>query len=275
MITNRIHTLLIKLFLLIPALFFYTGCAKTPWTNQLATENIQPYISAINTIQQQGDDCPNDWDADVEISWNTALGTKAFAGYLQVSNPSSLKFIVSNPLGQPILVFTSNGEKFQLLDILRKQYTHGSTLSYALRNNIPAEFSSGSWGYWLIGRISKQVTEHPAISLDKEDRGIWLTMESSIENGADTTNYYLLDLEKMIVQEQRIFDAESKHLASITYGNYKPVGNCFQPHQIDISDLPFGASIQINLNTIQSLGIATEKDFTLPIPQHYFIRYLP
>lgn len=275
MITNHNSTLIIKLFILITTLFLYSGCAKIPWTNQLATEEIQPYLSTINSIQQQWNHCSNDWDADVNISWSTALGTSAFSGYLQVSEPSSFKFIVSNPLGQPLLAITSNGEKYQFLDILREQYTHGSTLSYALRNNIPVEFASGSWGDWLIGRISAQVTENPAISHDKKGRGLWLTMESSIEDGKDTTNHYLLDLEKMTVQEQRVFDTNTKHLANITYESYKLVGSCMQPHLISMSSLPFGATIQITLTNIQSLGIATEKDFTLPIPQHYFIKHLP
>lgn len=275
MITNHNRKLILRFFLLVTTLFLYTGCAKTPWTNQLANEDAQSYLSTINTIQQQRDDCPQDWDADVNISWHTALGTKAFAGYLQVSNPSSFKFIVSNPLGQPILVLTSNGKKFQLLNTLSEQYTHGSTLSYALHNNIPAEFASGSWGYWLVGRMAEQVTESPSISLDKENRGVWLTVDSSLESSADITSYYLLDLEKTIILEQRLFDAENKQLADFTYSKYKPVGTCLQPHQIDIANLPFGASIQVNLNNIQPLGIATEKDFTLPIPQHYFIKYLP
>lgn len=275
MITNHNSTLIFRLFFLATFLFLHTGCAKNPWTNQLANEDIQPYLSAIDTIQQQKNNCPNYWDADVDISWHTALGTKAFSGYLQVSNPSSFKFIISNPLGQPILALTSNGEKFQLLEILKKQYSHGSTISYALRNNMPPEFASGSWGYWLVGKLPEQVTEHPTISLDKEERGIWLTIDSRHENSVDTTHYYLLNLKKLAVQEQRIFHKQSKHLATLTYSNYMLTGNCFQPHQIDISDLPFGASIQINLNNIQSRGSATEKDFTLPVPQHYFIKYLP
>ena len=97
MITNHNHTLIIRYILLVTILFLYTGCAKTPWTNQLANEDTQPYLSAINTIQQQRNDCPQDWDADVDISWHTALGTKAFAGYRALTITDKMEFVDLTP----------------------------------------------------------------------------------------------------------------------------------------------------------------------------------
>ena len=117
-------------------------------------------------------------EGDLLIFYQNPLEKKAFSGFLQFSMPSSFKFVMANPFGQPVLVIAGDQESFQAIDTLEKKLSGGSLRSFGLRNDIPAYFLKSDWGSWLTGRnqfSSQAITD---IREDRDSKGIWLTFKS-------------------------------------------------------------------------------------------------
>lgn len=248
-----------------------TGCAQKPWgdpLNEEVSENVKTKIEQLKRIQEK---CVKQWDADLKINYRTALDEKRFEGYILVKDPSSFKFIASNPLGQPVLAITSDGKNFQSVDILRNQYTHGSTRSFAVHNNIPLDFLSGQWGLRLAAKLDRETAREAMIYTDSDPKNFWyVELEDS-----KVANSYLFDSTTLLMKQFLIHDKKGKILAAFSYQNYVANGRCFQPQAITIDKLSFGASIVLTFDGIQAVEQISPKDFHLTVPSHYFNRYLP
>lgn len=248
-----------------------SGCARKPWGDPISEEYAKELKGRVELLRLARQQCPVQWDANIEVDYHTALDEKKFAGYILVKHPSSLKFIASNPLGQPLLALTSNSKQFQLVDIPNSQYTHGSTLKFALLNNVPEEFISGEWGNWLAARMSDSDSTQSSIYTDQDPQKFWYT--ESIDNRITTS--YLIDTSTMLIRESLLWGNKGKVLAAFSYDDYKSNGTCLQPAKITIDQLSFGASIHLNLKDIQPVDHSETKDFILTVPSYYFNRYLP
>jgi len=251
--------------------FILSGCAQKPWGDPFSEEESEGLRNRVEQLRLNQKECSGQWDANLEVSYHTALDDKKFAGYILVKEPSSFKFIASNPLGQPMLAITSNGKRFQLVDVLNNQYTHGSTFNFALRNDIPEEFISGQWGNWLAGKLDLPDKTESTVYQDKDPESFWYT--ESVNNRI--TESYLFDASSMLIKKSLLMSKKGKILAAFSYDGYVSNGACLQPTQITVDQLSFGASITLNLQDIQPVSTTEEKDFLLTVPSYYFIRYLP
>lgn len=261
-------TVFLKYTAILLCLLALTSCAGKPYGEQLSPDTSQDIYSRIEGFMEQQNQCSSSWDADILVEYATALATQKFNGYLLVKQPSFIKFIASNPLGQPLLAITTDSNQFQYMDVLNQQYTKGRTKSYALHADIPDAFISGQWGNWLAGRIT---TEHPfIIRKDKEENGVWVANEQDDM----PTSHFLIEPRSLTITEQLLVDEDDNILARFTYGDFTSTGLCRQPGTITITELPFGTKITLQLSGIQ--GVKNDGgDFTIKVPQHYFIRLLP
>lgn len=250
-------------------LLLLSSCAPKPWGDLLLQDSSPELFSTVESLLTKQYSCHPSWDADILVQYETALETRKFSGYILVSQPSAIKFIASNPLGQPILAITTNGNDFQLMDVLNQQFTRGSTRSYGLHEDIPVGFISGQWGNWLTAKPDLQPPYN--IREDIEERGIWVGKETENVPGS----YYLLNYDTLQVKEQLLLDEKKKILARFTYSNFPNNDLCSQPREITISELPFRSTITLQFSRIQDVDNPDQKDFILKVPQHYFIKLLP
>lgn len=249
-----------------------SGCARPPWGVQpeedIQTKSQQLLEQAIDATGR----CAKSWQADIDIQWNTPLHSRKLSGYIKVLEPSTFKFISYNPLGQPLLAIASTGDNFQILDVLHKQFTHGSTDSYALHNGIDPTFVSGKWGQWMSGRIPTELSEKAEFLIDREDRGIWVTTEE--KSKIEATGYYLLNRDTLTLEEMRLYSPKNKLLAVFHYSNRKNKRDCPFPTVVKIDELPFGATFTSSFSNIEQAD-ADERDYSLPQPSDYFIQLMP
>lgn len=248
-----------------------SGCAQKPWGDPFAEEAGEALKNRVEQLVTAQKECTGQWDANLKVNYHTAIDDKKFEGYILVNEPSSFKFIASNPLGQPVLAITSNGKQFHVVDVLSSQYTHGSTLSYALHNGIPKEFISGKWGSWLAAKLDSSGKTEAQIHADEDPQNFWyLESEDNRIVGS-----YLFETSTMLMKKALVLDEKGKTLAAFSYGSFVSNGDCLQPRQITIDQLSFGASIMVELEDIQPAGNTDAADFHLTVPSHYFNRYLP
>jgi len=188
--------------------------------------------------------------------------------------PDSIKFIASNPLGQPLFAVTTDGLDFTTLNTSKRTAMSGRLASYALLHDIPPAFFSGSWGEWLTGRIDQGRQESLSFRADGEGRGTWVSFSTTL-GGNETTTHLLIDIDQSLLLTRILEDGKGRILAEITYGEWEEVGGCRQPAQITMRQLAFGGEISLGLTDLQANETCRERDFVLPIPAGFTRRLLP
>jgi outer membrane biogenesis lipoprotein LolB len=255
------------LFLL--ASFFLAGCASKPWTDPLKSTEADSTIQIIDTLVARNAKCGGTLEADISLFYQNPLEKKALSGYLQFSKPSSYKFVMTNPFGQPIIVVAGDKESFQAINTLDKKYLDANLSSFGLRNDIPSDFLKSDWNTWLTGRNELSSQSITDIRNDRDSRGVWLTFQSKEQNGV---YHLLLDREQEIFLVLVLEDGRGKSIAEISYDNWVTLEECKQPQEIDITGLDYWTKVQIKLSNV--LITSERKTFQLKPPPGFLQQYL-
>jgi hypothetical protein len=254
--------------LLVP--FLLGGCASKPWTEPLLETQADTAIQLIDAVIARDAACGGTLEGDIVLFYQNPLEKKAFSGFLQFSMPSSFKFVVENPFGQPILLIAGNQESFQAIDTLSQKFLSGSIRSFGLRNNIPTYFLKSNWASWLTGRIlfsSQTITD---IRDDRDAKGIWFTFQSEELTGV---HHLLLDPDQKVILAHIMENQHGKTVAEVRYDDWLTQGTCRQPQEINITGLDYGTNIHIKLSNVL---ISDEiKTYQLQPPAGYIRQYTP
>lgn len=252
------------------AIFFLAGCAQKPWTDPLKDTDLDSAKQLADALLARDDRCNGTLEGDVVLTYQNALQKKKLNGFLQFSMPSSYKFVMTNPFGQPVMVVAGNEKSFQAINTMGKSYLTGSLRSFGLRNDIPVYFLKSDWTSVLTGRNQQTSRTITDISKDRDSRGIWLTFQSKNQEGVYRL---LLDREQLLYRVLIIENGHGKTVAQITYDNWVTLGDCRQPQDIHITGLDYGTDIRIMLSNV--LITDERKTFQLSPPQGYRQQYLP
>lgn len=269
------HEFVRQALLLLPFALFFTGCAYKPWTAPLQTKQAEATAQLIDSLAARDVACGKTLEGDLALFLETPLGNMALSGFLQFSLPSSYKFVVTNPLGQPLLAVAGNQEWFQAINAPRKKYMEGSINSFGVRNKIPELFLAGSWGEWITGRnfLGSQAITH--IRHDRSTRGIWVTFQNKNSNQT-VTEHLLLAPEEELIIARILENREGKKVAQIDYANWMPQRSCRQPLDINITGLEYGSNIRITLSDV--LLFDEVSSYRLPTPSGtsgYIKQFMP
>ena len=266
--TNKPATLHALLFLV--AAFVLAGCAATPWTDPLQDTEAEKIAYQVNAMTARDAACGKTIEGDLALFYQTPLEKKALEGFLRFSMPSSYKFVITNPFGQPVLILAGDQHSFQAINTISKKYFTGSISSFGLRHNIPSSLLKSDWGSLLTGRVQLSGRSITDIRHDRDARGVWLTFDNKNQEGV---SHLLLDREKEIVLAYIIEDGRGKKVAEITYSNRLAAGTCQQPLDINIAGLEYGTKIQIKLENV--LLSDTKKIYQLRPPLGFIQQHMP
>ncbi len=269
--TNRTLFCYLKhVLLLLLVSFFLAGCAKKPWQEPLGDAEADSVRQLVDTLVAQDAVCGKTLEGDLLLFYRNPFEKKALSGFLQFSLPSSYKFVMTNPFGQPILVIAGDQIAFQAVNTLEKKYLSGSLRSFGLRNDIPGNLLEGDWGSWLTGRSNLSSQAITDIRDDRDSRGIWLTFKSKEQGGVC---HLLFDRDKKVFLVRLLENGNGREIAKITYDNWVTLGKCKQPLDIKITGLDYGTDIHIKLSNVL---ITDEKEtFRLRPPAGYVQQYMP
>jgi hypothetical protein len=187
--------------------------------------------------------------------------------------PNSYRLVVTNPLGQPLVMVAGNQVSYQAVNTLEKKYSAGSIRSFALRRGIPDAFARGNWGDWLTARYSDNQAVIVSLNEDRTARGVWVGFSKKIGHGPASKEYLLLDRQQNIILARMLEDGHGNTIAEITYSEWHTLGTCRQPLHIAITGLDYGVDISLRLSNL-SFGNALKAD-DLPIPPGYIRQFLP
>lgn len=261
-------------YCLIIFLLMGTGCAKKPWTDPLGENQEKEAKKVLDSMQERDGSCPSCLDGDAVVAVENHLETRVLSGYVKLMLPDSVKFIASNPLGQPLFAVATDGVKFESLNTSNRTYMAGSLRSYALLHDIAPAFLSGSWAEWLTGRIDSGKKDALALQMDGDARGVWFSFKQKAGDQT-TTSRLLIDTAKGLLLSRIIEDGKGKILAEISYTDWQKVDGCLQPGQIRMSRLSFGGQLSLKLSNVEASELCRERDFMLPVPGGYQRQLIP
>jgi len=262
-------------FLAVMLIFFLAGCAEKPWSGKLKENEVKSYKDMIGKQIKAHSTCPSTLDAEVTVTWKTALETKAFSGYLQMKLPSSVKFVTTNPLGQTLFALVSDGKDYNSVNAITQQYISGSLFSLALRNNIPAQLLAGNWATWLSGRIVAADKEKVVdIRKDLSGMGLWVIAKNP-KDATGNKDYILVDSTGSRPLLRVLMNGDDAPIARIKYSDWQQRSKCELPTTFDITGLPMGTEIKVHLSDIITDKVFGKQNFILMPPRGYFIQFLP
>ncbi len=260
--------LLLGLFLAL----LLNGCAARPWGDSLSEGQLPGVVKVVETIRLRDAACPPTLAGDLALFFQSPLDSQAIQGFLQFSLPDNYRFVVSNPLGQPLFLLAGNQQEFQAINTSRRQYLAGSLLSFGRRHNIPEFLLHGDWGNWLTARLDLPTAQITDLYADRQGRGVWLRYPTG-SGGTEAATLLLVDLTEEVLLSRIVEDQEGKELAVISYRKQLAAELCRQPQEIEIKGLEYGVDLRLRLSAVSFS--ADEEHYTLPIPPGYLRQYHP
>jgi hypothetical protein len=289
------RTLLYWIFTLSIASLLFQGCTRSVLQTYPASEHeFQVTASAFAKYRKiYQDECGCCLDAEVDVTASVSAGwfsnhSGKISGYLQAMEPGYIKFVVPNPLGQPIFIFLTNGEFFKALNVSDGKAYLGPVNAEAFKKFAPPGFDPGFSYYWLTGRLPPGDVDILKISRDKEQNGYWLQVR--YENSG-IESMVLFDPQESVVLRHIIINEKGHDEVDVVYGDYQPgygrekkIGEsgtekndraesreylCRIPTKISISSNS-GADKKIDLKLFSFMPDAelSQDDFELEIPDN-------
>ncbi|MCX5871481.1 MAG: hypothetical protein NTY00_12845 [Deltaproteobacteria bacterium] len=259
------------LFVLILLVLFLNGCAGKPWTSPVAEDETALITRTFAEMQQRDASCSCCLDAKTTLSWDGPGEDRSVAGFLQLMLPASLKFVVLNPLGQPLYALVSDGQEFQSINTTLKQHMIGKISSLAAQYKIPESLLSENWGYWLTGRLQEKGVMIETIRRDGSGRGVWITMQYP-GDAALAKTHLLIRPETRQLLARVLVDHQGDTIATISYNRRSGQDDCAPVSSITITDLPYGSKLSIDFAEILTDRSFTAANFRLKVPADYDVQ---
>jgi hypothetical protein len=249
--------------------FLLAGCGKKQWLDPLQDQALEETAARLDQITASQSRCSKTLNADLALYYSSPLQEIAQDGFFQFSQPSSFKFVITNPLGLPVWAVAGDQKNYQILNTMSTQFVRGTTKAFGIRNKIPDYIIRGSWADWIMGINSYPSDQFLSIEPDVQNRGVWVTIQA-----VDTHQIRsLMDLESGLIIERRISSKSGREVAKINYSEYLQSASCFQPKSILITGLDYGTTVRLVFSDV----VLEEKpaSYSLHPPPHYFKKLLP
>ncbi len=249
-----------------------SGCSAKPWQDPADTHQISMLEDTLHTIRRQEQNCSTCVDANVRVFIENKVKKRGFEGYLLTMNPGRIKFIASNPFGQPLLALAGDHSTFHYLNTQDKIYWQGDTEALFTELGFPTHLLTPNWSLWLLGKLPENV-DIPSARKDKASNDIWVT---AIDFESDINEHLLISTaNKQLVS--RLITKGSKTVFRVDYYYDKTSAElttplCKVPDRVVFSGLDFGTNLSLHYSDTEMLGNCSDQDFLLPQPGGYHYR---
>lgn len=244
------------------------GCAAKPWTIQVTEDEAAFFTRTFEEMQERDASCFSCLDAETSLVWEGPGSNRSIAGYLQLMLPTSVKFVVLNPLGQPLYALVSDGREYQSINTGQRLHTIGRISALAAQYQIPEALLSENWGYWLTGRLQEERATIETIRRDDSGRGVWVTLRYQDEAHL-AKSHLLIQPETRQLLSRILVDHQGKTVATLSYDQRHGKDDCAPVSRITISDLPYRSKLSISFTDILTDRSFTAANFRLRVPAGY------
>lgn len=207
-------------------------------------------------------------DAEVvlTLSFSGLLGDRSgtVAGYLLAREPALVKFVGLTPLGQPFLLFSTDGERFQTIVVTEGRAYAGRLGARKVQEYAPAVVEGLPLYFWLFGGIGR--AQGVAVQgRDRDGEGYWLSFAADRGSGR---NLALFDPATGLVRKRFIEDEDGGTLLEVEYDNYQTVPGVRSPlpARVAVSGLPRNGRLVLEFRDLAAAEDLGAADFTLRLP---------
>ncbi len=255
---------LLVFFAVLQCAVLFSGCAKLPDTLEIPQSEMEAVSGRFQQWIAGQKQCRAGIDARASITLSSIWQKGTLSGYLQAMSPSYLKFLGINPLGQPHVIFVTNGEGFRFVSVPDKTEYKGTVKGASYTKYAPQGFLPEHGFYWLTGRLHPGRITILDVSLDEEERGYWFDL--SYGNG--TRSLVLFDDEKNVMLRHIVLNAEGEKILNVFYDDYVE-GACPLPGKITVTSLLHNSSMELVLADWLPDASLSKVDFTYFSPPDF------
>lgn len=282
--------MLVYLFTLV----FSQGCARSvpqiyPASEQELESAATAFVRFLKTSEEVCGCCLDaEADAALLVSGFFSDHTGKLTGYLQAMQPGYVKFVAINPLGQPMVVFATDGDVFKSLNVFEGKAYLGSVRSEGYLKFAPQGFEPQLSYYWLTGRLPPGDMRIQAVLRDREQDKFWLLIKYA-HPGPESM--ILFDPREFLILRHVLRDRHGGHLMDVTYADYQPLpgaentipGNdsatnpgsgeggdpCRFPASITVSTKGDAEKVEVKLSAFLEDVSFSPEDFSVEIPDNF------
>lgn len=244
-------------------LFLLSGCVTMPNLFGISRQENNEIRERFKEMVAQQHKCHCCLDGAVHVSLKNLLYSGAVSGYVQAMSPSYVKFVGVNPLGQPLAIFTTNGEQFRYVSTMEKTVYSGDVDSDTFAKYTPEGFIPTFSYYWLIGRLQPGPVLLTQVSRDAES-GYWVELLYDDERKA----LVLFDPETLQIRRHIVLTGEGKRILNILYDQYG-AGECEVPRHITVTSLTLDSTMEIRLDDLLEDAALSLQDFDYSPPASF------
>lgn len=250
-------------------LFLLGGCATLPATRPLSDREEQEVAAAFLQAMEQRQTCICCFDVQAQVAVKSLFKNGAIPGFLQARSPSFLKFVGVNPLGQPLVIVTTDGSSFRSLVVPEGKGYEGPVTAAAFARYAPAGFDPGHGFSWLTGSLPPRDLRIVSVRKDAEGQGYWLVVAHGEER---FRRHLLFDAEERLLLRHLVYDQGSALVMDVRYGQYQEVTasggvRCRLPGFIRIETGTHAASVvEMTLSDWLPEVVLNPEDFILALP---------
>ncbi len=259
-------------FILLILVLLLPGCAgrRLPHAPVVFGQERRTVVAVFYDMLARHRHCDNSLDAAVnlKLSVSAFLGKKAgtLAGYLQALAPSYLKFVGINPLGQPLLIFVTNGSRFHYVSVPDGKGFEGDVRSRTFMKYAPPGFDPEYVFYWLAGRLGPGRIDILEVRRDEDGQGYWLELSAAGKTKKHIHSRLLIDIDKKIMLRHLLQDEGGRILMEIKYGSHEGEGGCLIPRKIVVTSLTNHYSAVVLLTDMATDVSLSRSDFEFNLP---------
>lgn len=257
---------------LLLALLLFGGCAGLPPTTSISLseqDNARLLLQEALAAQEQCNCC---LDVQVQARITSTFQSGTISGFLQAMRPSYLKFVGLNPLGQPLMILSSDGVNFRYVAVPEARSYEGLVTAEKFKKYAPQGFSPASAFAWLTGRLPGAGLQILSVARAAEGQGLWYEVAYP---GEEIRRHILFSPEERTVLRHILVDRSGDILLDVLYEKYRDFATGAQ------AGCPLPGFISVHANSHNGVHMEfgfsdwlpdarfTEDDFVVRLPSGF------
>ena len=244
-------------------LWLLAGCATLPRTVALSGGEQERVTAAFEKMHARQEACHCCIDVAVTVTLKGLLHSGTVSGYLQAMSPAFLRFTGLNPLGQPLMILVSDGERFQYLAVDRGTGYTGNVEAATFVKYAPPGFLPHESFYWLSGRLHSGTVVVEELGRAVDSEGYWLTVHAG-----EGHRRLLFDPAIGVILRHQVLDADGDDIFDARYEDFRPTGvnGCLLPGRITVTTRQHRGTLEVSLSDWLDDAALSEKDFSFSLP---------
>jgi hypothetical protein len=242
-----------------------SGCAGLPARLPMSETESATARESFKEMAGRQRLCETSVDAELIVTLESRFYRGTLNGYLQATAPSFVKLVGINPLGQPLAVLVSGGERFNYALLGEKLIYEGAVDSDAYRRYTPAGIDPAVTFYTLTGKLPPGEVRILSVSNDEHEGGVWLDLE---RNPGDSRSLVLFDPDRQVIRRYLKIAEDGGAALDITYGDYGG-GDCKLPGLLTAVSRDHAGKLTIRLSDWRTGFPSAPGDFELELPTDF------